>query len=75
MKFKKFIEAVEKNNIVCYKTKDGDEYLAYYSDKPDEDVEMLNRDKPDVMPNGGKVNWDKVDYFYADYQDPHFFDD
>lgn len=81
MKVKKLTEANHKNNILCYKTKDGDELLAYYTSKPEEDAEFMNKEKPNKLPIGWELgsrefprDWSTIDYFFADYQDPNFFD-
>lgn len=56
---------------VCYKTKTGDMFLFYQSYKSiaelQEECDKLNSDKPEKTRHG-RINWDKVDYFFPNEQ-------
>ena len=58
---------------ICYKTKKGEEYLAYYNYKTRKEVEeeakRLNEEKPEKLFNGEKINWNKIDYFFVHEQE------
>lgn len=53
--------------------KSCDQFLAYMTwktiEKAQEEAEKLNIEKPTVLWNGEKVDWNKVDYFFADCQE------
>lgn len=51
-------------------------FLSYFSYAPRAEVEAeaerLNTEKPKQLWNGQKIDWDKIDYFYADAQEMFF---
>lgn len=61
--------------VVCYRTKRGDEYLAYYhhnKETAQHEVDKLNKDKPQKMWNGVKIDWDDVVEFFVDEQEERY---
>ena len=56
---------------VCYKTKNGDTFLMHQSYKSipqlQKECDEINREKPDRI-RSGRINWDKVDYFFPQEQ-------
>lgn len=64
---------------ICYKVKKAipftncDHFLAYMTwktvEEAQKDAEKLNREKPATLWNGLPIDWDTVDYFYADSQE------
>lgn len=58
---------------ICYKTKDGKEYLSHYTHlEPAEaelEVRLLNSERPSTLWNGEKIDWEKVDSFFVDEQE------
>lgn len=58
--------------VVCYRTKRGDEYLAYYhhnKETAQHKVDKLNKDKPQKMWNGINIDWDDVVEFFVHEQE------
>lgn len=59
-------------SVVCYKTKRGNKYLAYYhynKEIAQHEVEKLNKYKPQEMRNGTKIDWNDVEAFFVDEQE------
>ena len=60
-------------NTICYKMKTGDEFLAYYTYKNDEEAkneaEKLNTEKPAKLWNGQPIDWEKIDHFFVNKQE------
>lgn len=58
---------------ICYKTKKGMRYLAYYTFKTLEDAvqeaNQLNDSKPEKLWNGRAIDWEMVDFFFASRQE------
>ena len=53
--------------------KTEDEFLAYYCryenpEKATAEVKRINTEKPDKLPNGQKIDWNKVAYFFINEQ-------
>jgi hypothetical protein len=58
--------------VVCYRTKRGNKYLAYYHHNKEiaqHEVDKLNKYKPQKMWNGVKIDWDDVEEFFVDEQE------
>lgn len=59
--------------VICYETKNGDSYLAYYTYKTKEEaqkeVDELNTIKPIKLRNGEAIDWNNVNYFFVDEQE------
>lgn len=62
--------------VICYKTKWGEDFLSYMTWRTLEDAQKeadrLNREKPEVLWNGIKVDWNKIDYFFASRQEDFY---
>lgn len=60
------------NKGTKYETKE-DTFLAWYTEKNKEVVEKeikkLNEEKPERQPNGKKINWDEIEYYFVDEQE------
>lgn len=57
---------------VCYTTKSGKSYLAYYhysKEIAQHEVDKLNKYKPQKMWNDIKIDWDDVEEFFVDEQE------
>lgn len=60
------------NNTVCYKTKSGKSYLAYYTysyQKAINDVNTLNATKPAKLFNGDVIDWNDITEFFVQKQE------
>lgn len=58
--------------VVCYRTKRGNECLAYYHhnrEAAQREVDKLNKYKPQKMWNGIKIDWNAVVEFFVDEQE------
>ena len=53
---------------ICYRTNNNEEYLAYVSYRArteiEKDVENLNRNHPEKMWNGEKIDWTTTKEFF-----------
>lgn len=57
---------------VCYTTKNGKTYLAYYhynKEKAQQEVDKLNKDKPNKMWNGVSIDWNDTKEFFVSEQE------
>lgn len=57
---------------VCYTTKTGESYLAYYhynKEIAEKVVKDLNTNKPNKLFNGDPIDWNKVDKFFVHEQE------
>lgn len=58
---------------VCRRTKNGKEFLEYYTCKSEEEtnkeVMSLNTTKPNTLWNGVKINWDTTKEFFVNKQE------
>lgn len=57
---------------VCYITKSGESYLAYYhynKEIAEQVVKDLNINKPTRLFNGEPIDWNKVDKFFVHMQE------
>lgn len=72
----KTIKPVVYNKGTKYETT-CDTFLSYYTSKTikeaQSDCDKINVEKPLYLWNGQKIDWNEIDYFYADEQEP--FDD
>lgn len=60
------------SNTICYKTKNGKSYLAYYTysyQKAVNDVNMLNTTKPEKLFNGEIIDWNDIIEFFVHKQE------
>lgn len=60
------------SNTVCYKTKSGKSYLAYYTynyQKAINDVNTINTTKPLKLFNGDVIDWDDITEFFVQKQE------
>lgn len=59
--------------VICYETKKGDTYLAYYTYKTKEEAQKeadeLNTTKPAKLWNGVAIDWSDVDHYFVDEQE------
>lgn len=59
--------------VICYETKQGDTYLAYYTYKTKEEAQQevneLNTTKPAKLWNGELINWDNINHYFVDEQE------
>lgn len=59
--------------VICYKTKQGDSFLSYMTwkslEEAQKEADKLNKEKPAVLWNKEKIDWNKIDYFFADRQE------
>lgn len=59
--------------VICYETKQGDTYLAYYTYKTKEEAQQevneLNTTKPAKLWNGELINWANIDHYFVDEQE------
>ena len=64
---------IPKATVICYADKKGETFLEYYTyktlEKAKKEAEMLNTTKPEKLWNGAKIDWTKVDYFFAGVQE------
>jgi hypothetical protein len=62
-------------NAICYRTINGEEYLAYCSYKSNqediEDVARYNKEKPEII-NYCKYDWTKIKEFFINRQEEFF---
>lgn len=54
--------------VICYETKKGDTYLAYYTYKTKE-ADELNTTKPAKLQNGVTIDWNDIDHYFVDEQE------
>lgn len=51
-----------------------DTFLSYYASSDDEiakaEVERLNKEKPEKDERGCTIDWDNIDYFFINKQEP-----
>ena len=59
--------------VICYETKQGDTYLAYYTHKTKEkaqkEVDELNTTRPTKLWNGEAINWNNINHYFVDEQE------
>lgn len=58
---------------VCKRTKDGKEFLEYYTCKSEEEINKevvsLNTTKPNALWNGVKIDWNTTKEFFVNKQE------
>lgn len=58
---------------VCRRTKDGKEFLEYYTCKSEEEINKevisLNTTKPNALWNGVKIDWNTTKEFFVNKQE------
>lgn len=60
------------STTICYKTKNGKSYLAYYTysyEKAINDVNMLNTTRPKKLFNGEVIDWNDITEFFVHKQE------
>lgn len=61
------------SRTICYKVKSGETFLAYYTnstiERAKEAARRLNEERPMYDGVGCKIDWNNVDYFFANEQE------
>jgi hypothetical protein len=72
----KELSSMTKTNTICYRTYDGNEYLAYYTYKntveAQAEADRLNTERPATLFNGEKVDWNRVKEFFVHRQEEFY---
>lgn len=59
--------------VICYRRKDGEEFLAYYTHKNlvegAKECDELNKNRPNKLWYGEKIDWDSIKEFFVSEQD------
>lgn len=61
------------HTAICYRTKSGESFLAYYTyesvEEAEKIVEEMNRVHPEKLFNGEHIDWNEITEFFVNEQE------